>query len=161
MQRARVVLNLAADGLLPGDQRVRLVEQALQEIVGAVSGLRRLADAESEAESEAEAAVEVETEAESGAEEGRGEEESADGDAGLDAGLGTDVMQRLAFATLVAARLEGGQLGRVGVAVARLRELARECEGRGKGELAQPLAEYADELARGSGSGSAGGHGMG
>jgi hypothetical protein len=65
------------------------------------------------------------------------------------------VMQRLAFATLVAARIEGGQLGRIMAAVARLRELARECERRGKAGLAQPLTEYADELGRGpTGSGA-------
>ncbi len=42
VQRARIVLNLADEGLLPDDRRPRLIEQARQEITGAINGLRRL-----------------------------------------------------------------------------------------------------------------------
>ena len=42
VQRARIVLNLADEGLLPGDRRLRLIEQARQDITGAINGLRRL-----------------------------------------------------------------------------------------------------------------------
>jgi hypothetical protein len=65
-------------------------------------------------------------------------------------------MQRMVFATLVSARIEGEQLGRVGAAVTRLRELAQECESRGEADLAQPLSEYADELERIRSDGAAG-----
>lgn len=48
VQRARIVLHLADEGLLPENGRTRLVEQACQEIAGAISGLRRLVEAERE-----------------------------------------------------------------------------------------------------------------
>jgi len=155
MQRARVVLNLAADGMLPGDQRERLVEQAFQEICGAVSGLRRLLEAGADTEAESGTGAEVEAEQGDGDSDGSGVAGDATSAAG-DRGVGADVLQRLAFATLVAARIEGGQQRRVVAAVARLRELARECERRGKAGLAQPLTEYADELARGPAVGGTG-----
>jgi tetratricopeptide (TPR) repeat protein len=119
VQRARVVLNLATDGLLPEGAGERLVEEAFQEIGGAVSGLRRLL--------------------------GEGTPHAEDG--GEDA-AGGEALGRLVYATLVAGRLEGGHLGRAAAAVARLREVAQDCAGRGHAELAVPLVEYADELDR-------------
>ena len=46
VQRARIVLNLADEELLPDSDRARLIGEAWQEITGAISGLRRLAAAE-------------------------------------------------------------------------------------------------------------------
>jgi len=63
-------------------------------------------------------------------------------------------VERLAFAALVSARLEGNHLGRAAAASMGLRELARELEGRQEAELAGPLVEYADELERARAAGA-------
>jgi len=69
-----------------------------------------------------------------------------DSGTGPDSELSDTVLERLAFAGLVSARLEGVHLGRAVGAAAGLRKLARELEDRQRPELARPLVEYADEL---------------
>ncbi|MGH3417716.1 MAG: hypothetical protein ACRDSS_14695, partial [Actinocrinis sp.] len=131
MQRARIVADLAEDGLLPHDaSRPVLLESALQDVAGAISGLRRLADVRA-----------------AGVPDGRGagrvDDQPAGGGGG---GMDQSLLERLVFAMLVAGRIEGGQLGRITAASSAMRGLAGELASWDKGGLTVSLIEFADEL---------------
>ncbi len=134
MQRARIVADLAEDGRLPRDESrpVRL-ESALQDATAAISGLRRLIGVRA-----AGGLV--------GENVGRVRESGGDVSGTGGRGLDQTLLERLVFAVLIAARIEGGQLGRTAAASGAMRALADELVSWDKSALTVSLLEFADEL---------------